>query len=178
MESDSLYEILGVPQDADAELIRAAYRKIAMKCHPDRTNNDPAATQRFRLVTEAFKTLTDPVRRAAHDRRFEPVRSVEQLFREHEIGRRVVFEATPSAPAEPRRGADACVLVLRSRLMKARGGILPLKIEGDVVQTRIPLEVQADLADVRLCTLAHLGSPGRNGGENGDLLIVILEEGE
>ena len=172
------YEILGVPQIADAEQIRAAYRKIAKKDHPDRSQNDAEAIVRFQQATEAYQTLIDPVKRLAYDRKFEPVRSIGQLFREHEAGQRASSSALPAAPAEPKRGADACVVLSRSRLAKARGGILQVTIRGDVVQSQVPLEVPSDIRDLRVCTLPHLGSPGRNDGENGDLLLLFIDENE
>lgn len=61
------YEVLGVLQDASTDEIRSAYRREAMKWHPDR-NNDPNAPRMMQLVNRAWETLGDPEKRAQHDR--------------------------------------------------------------------------------------------------------------
>ncbi len=62
------YDILGVPRDADEEQIKKAYRKLAMKYHPDRNNGSEEAEARFKELSEAYEVLKDPQRRAAYDR--------------------------------------------------------------------------------------------------------------
>ena len=52
------YTVLGVPREATLADIKKAYRKLARRHHPDRNNGDPAATERFRQITEAYEALT------------------------------------------------------------------------------------------------------------------------
>src|ERR1700722_18704417 len=61
------YAILGVTRDATLIQVKRAYRKLAKQFHPD-VNNAPDAAERFRELTEAYDTLTDPARRASYDR--------------------------------------------------------------------------------------------------------------
>lgn len=62
------YQVLGVPRDADAETIKAAFRRQAMEHHPDRNPGDRAAEERFKELSEAYALLRDPEQRARYDR--------------------------------------------------------------------------------------------------------------
>jgi molecular chaperone DnaJ len=62
------YEALGVSRDADGATIKSAYRKVALRDHPDRNPNDKAAEERFRVAAEAYAVLSDPDKRARYDR--------------------------------------------------------------------------------------------------------------
>jgi molecular chaperone DnaJ len=63
------YEILGVPKNASEEEIKKAYRKLAMKYHPDRNQGDSAKTaeEKFKEAKEAYEMLSDPQKKAAYD---------------------------------------------------------------------------------------------------------------
>ena len=62
------YEVLGVDRSASVEDIKKAYRKIALKSHPDRHPGDKHAEERFKEASEAYQVLSDPERRAQFDR--------------------------------------------------------------------------------------------------------------
>jgi molecular chaperone DnaJ len=62
------YEILEVSRDADADAITKAYRKLAMRYHPDRNVGDPAAEEKFKEAAAAYDVLRDPDKRARYDR--------------------------------------------------------------------------------------------------------------
>jgi len=61
------YEVLGIEKDADVNTIKRAYRKLAMKYHPDRNPDDNEAAEQFREVTEAYEVLSDETKRARYD---------------------------------------------------------------------------------------------------------------
>jgi molecular chaperone DnaJ len=62
------YEVLGVDRGAGRDEIKAAYRKLAVKYHPDRNPGDKEAEERFKEAAEAYAVLSDPERRAHYDR--------------------------------------------------------------------------------------------------------------
>jgi len=62
------YEVLGVPRDADAKAIKEAFRKLALRYHPDR-NKSPDAEERFKEIAAAYAILSDPKKRADYDAR-------------------------------------------------------------------------------------------------------------
>jgi molecular chaperone DnaJ len=62
------YEILGVAKSADADALKAAFRKLAKQYHPDANRDDPTAEAKFKEIAEAYEVLSDPQKRAAYDR--------------------------------------------------------------------------------------------------------------
>ena len=68
MAKRDFYEILGVDKNADDAAIKKAYRKIAMKYHPDRNPDDKAAEEKFKEAAEAYEVLSDADKRARYDR--------------------------------------------------------------------------------------------------------------
>ena len=62
------YELLGVSRDADGGTIKSAYRKLAMKHHPDRNPGCSESEAKFKAISVAYDCLKDPQKRAAYDR--------------------------------------------------------------------------------------------------------------
>ncbi|MDO6459871.1 molecular chaperone DnaJ [Granulosicoccaceae sp. 1_MG-2023] len=67
MSERDYYEVLGVDKSAGSAELKKAYRRLAMKYHPDRNQNNPDAEANFKEVKEAFEILSDPQKRAAYD---------------------------------------------------------------------------------------------------------------
>ncbi len=68
MAGKDFYEILGVKNNASASEIKKAYRKLAMKFHPDQNKDNPQAEEKFKEINEAYDVLKDEQKRAAFDR--------------------------------------------------------------------------------------------------------------
>jgi molecular chaperone DnaJ len=67
MAKKDYYEVLGVPKNASQEEIKAAYRKLALKYHPDRNPNNKEAENKFKEAAEAYEMLSNPEKRKRYD---------------------------------------------------------------------------------------------------------------
>jgi len=74
------YAVLGVPETADADAIKKAYRKMAREYHPDRNAGDKVAEEKFKDAQEAYDTLSDPEKRKAYDLRRNGPRSFDDVY--------------------------------------------------------------------------------------------------
>ena len=67
MAKRDYYEVLGVNKDASDDDLKKAYRRLAMKWHPDRNPDNPKAEEHFKEAKEAYEVLSEPQKRAAYD---------------------------------------------------------------------------------------------------------------
>lgn len=67
MSKRDYYEVLGVEKSASAQELKKAYRRVAMKYHPDRNPGDTAAEEKFKEASEAYEVLSDAQKKAAYD---------------------------------------------------------------------------------------------------------------
>jgi len=70
MANRDYYEVLGINRAADEEAIKKAFRRLAMKHHPDRNPNNPKAEELFKEAKEAYEVLSDANKRAAYYHRY------------------------------------------------------------------------------------------------------------
>jgi len=90
MPDKNYYKILGVPESASKDEIKKAYRKLAMKYHPDHNKGDKQAEAKFKDVSEAYAVLSDPEKRKQYDTfgaaGFQHRYSQEDIFRDFDFG--------------------------------------------------------------------------------------------
>ncbi len=127
------YEVLGVPRDATPAAIKDAFRRLALRYHPDR-NKEPAAEERFREIAEAYAVLSDPKKRSTYDARgfagvagFTPEDlfggvDFEDLFGGLDLGAGGLFQRFFGRRRRPARGADLEVPIEVSLERVATGG--------------------------------------------------------
>jgi len=122
MAKRDYYELLGVDRSASEEDIKKAYRKLAVKYHPDKNPGDKTAEERFKEIGEAYEALSDPQKRAAYDQyghaAFDPrlrggrgggFHDPFEIFREAFGGGSIfddLFGGGRADPTGPQRGSD------------------------------------------------------------------------
>jgi DnaJ-class molecular chaperone len=193
--SDDPYKVLGVAKTASAEEIRAAYRKLAKKHHPDLNPGNKAAEETFKKVSAANDLLSDPEKRARFDKgeidasgtEREPPRSYRH-YAQGNGGERYaagggfgggggfedifanIFEQQRGGRAGPARGADARYVLEAAFLDAVNGATRRLTLpDGQVLDVKIPHGTE----DGHVLRLRGRGEPGHNGGPAGDALIEI-----
>ncbi|WP_431281832.1 DnaJ C-terminal domain-containing protein [Humitalea sp. 24SJ18S-53] len=195
--ADDPYKVLGLARDATPEAIKAAYRKLARKHHPDLNPGKPAAEALFKAASAANDLLSDPDRRAAFDRgeidaEGQPLRPTGGYRQQAEgaPGERYrpggaygagnadvfedlfadMFEARRRAEAAPRRGQDQAYRLAVPFLSAALGATEHLTMpDGHSLAVKIPPGVVTG----QILRLRGKGAPGRNGGPDGDAMIEL-----
>src|SRR5260370_3675763 len=94
------YQTLGVSRTASEKEIKSAYRRLARQFHPD-VNKDPKATDRFKLINEAYEVLSDPKKRSKYD---QLGADWERIQRGQEFARQYQSQPSPGAGQAPRLG--------------------------------------------------------------------------
>ncbi len=88
--ADNYYKILGIDKTASAADIKKAYRKLALKYHPDKTEGDKTLEDKFKRISEAYAVLSDPEKRNQYDTYgsadFQQRYSQEDIFRNFDLG--------------------------------------------------------------------------------------------
>src|SRR5437870_2452934 len=141
------YETLEVERSADESGLKSAFRKLAMKWHPDKNPGDASSEVRFKEINEAYEILKDPQKRAAYDR----VRHAQGFFQ--------VERTCPTCHGRGQTIEDPCTSCTGSgRVTRERA-----------LQVNIPAGVE----DGTRIRLAGEGEAGVRGGPPGDLYIFL-----
>ena len=188
---DDPYKILGVAKTATVDEIRKAYRKLAKALHPDANPDNKAAEERFKSVSQAFKLLSDPQKRAEYDAGqragFGPGAGHGmgggmgagargpfnfRQTRQNSRGFDDIFSDlfTAQTREAPRKGADVRQILTIDFLAAASGGKHRVTLPGG---RAVEVAVPSGAADGQVLRLRGQGDPSPVGGQAGDALIEI-----
>lgn len=207
MEYKDYYKILGVERDAQPDEIKKAYRKLAVKYHPDKNFGDKSAEEKFKEISEAYQVLGNAESREKYDNLGANWKQYENAgfgagyggyqgfgsqggfsdlggsgfsdFFEMFFGSQgrggfdfgdFVGGSRRSGAARPVKGKDLNA-TLSITLLEAYQGTQRLLNIGD--QT-IKISIKPGVKDGQVLRVKGKGNPGRNGGENGDVLLKIV----
>jgi curved DNA-binding protein len=199
MEFKDYYETLGVKPDANEAQIKAAYRKLARKYHPD-VSKEAGAEEKFKSVNEAYEVLRDKEKRAAYDNlraggyrggdQFRPPPEWAQQhgaggfqfrdFGEGDVGGFSDFfeslfgqRAGARSARGPMRGRDVRAGVAIDLQTAYTGGRQRLGLRDAQGERTLEVNIPAGILPGRVIRLAGQGEPGAQGGPAGDLLLEV-----
>jgi curved DNA-binding protein len=198
VEFKDYYDILGVKPDASEADIKAAYRKLARKYHPDK-NKDAGAEEKFKAINEANEVLRDAEKRRAYDQvraggyrqgeQFRPPPNWGQGGQGFEFGEggegdfsdffeslfgRGAGGARQQGQPRPRRGRDVQAHVQIDLQTAFDGGRTRLSLDDGSGKERVlEVKIPAGIQPGKVIRLSGQGHPGAAGGPNGDLLLEV-----
>jgi len=200
MEYKDYYKILGVSKNASQEEIKKAFRKLAVKYHPDKNPGDKSAEAKFKEINEANEVLSDPVKRKQYDELGSNWKQYQRgdgfdwnKYRQHHTdfddsffsnfgnsGFSDFFEAFFG------RGFNQGRTRNRSGHIKYKGQDIHAELSVSLEEAfkgsekifeingqKIKLKIRKGIRDGQVLKLTGKGYPGQNGGSPGDLLITV-----
>lgn len=201
MSKRDFYEVLGVANSASEKDIKKAYKKLAMKFHPDKNPDDPSAAEKFKEVKAAYEVLTDKEKRAAYDQfghsafdnpgmgggqrggfggagygDFDDIfgGAFGDMF-SHARGGRGGFGSRYST--RPQKGEDLqyTMEIDLEDAIKGASRVIDLPVfEGNTqVNKKLNIKIPAGIEDTGRIRLSGKGHPGVNGGPQGDVYIQM-----
>lgn len=197
------YKILGLGKSASSDEIKKAYRKLARKHHPDLNPNDKQSNQLFQQINEANEVLSDPDKRKKYDEYGEHWKNADQL---EEVRRQQSDGGSRQQDPGGFSGSDFgggdfsdfFGSLFGNQGRSSQGRDVKYKGQDYKAELRVPLReafttqqqtltvnekkaritIPAGIADGQVIKLKGHGSPGVNGGPNGDLYITFVIEPE
>ena len=190
------YAVLGVDKTADKDQIKKAYRKLAIKYHPDKNPDDKNAEARFKEVSEAYAVLSDPEKKRQYDQfgeaGFHQRFSQEDIFRNADFGdifREFGFgdgddifsqlfgggrrPGTRSQRPRPVKGQDYLMRITIPFRQAILGGDRRIDLDRDGTNEHIQVRIPVGVEPGQKLRISGKGGPGISGGPPGDLLLEI-----
>lgn len=185
MKFQDYYSVLGVGRTATADEIKKAFRKLAVKFHPDKAGGDAAAEEKFKQINEAYDVLSDPEKRKKYDTLGKNWKQYDQEQAARGRGFQgdggafgdsgfsdffeAFFNQNTSGPRQ-RGGRDVQASFEISLEDAFHGATKTISIN----EAAVNLKLKPGIADGQVLRLKGRGNPGRQGGPAGDLLLTIL----
>jgi curved DNA-binding protein len=198
MDYKDYYKVLGVKKDASIDEIKKAYRKLAVKYHPDKNPGDKAAEEKFKEANEANEILGNPEKRKKYDEmganwqqyannpygQGRPAGGPQGFNTEEFYGDGSQFSSFFESifggggggfgnqrrrTNRPSRGQDAEATIELTLEESFHGTSRQVTLDG----AKLNLKFKPGTAEGQILRLKGKGNPGQGGGENGDLLITV-----
>ena len=200
MEYKDYYKILGVDKKASQDDVKKAYRKLAVKFHPDKNPGDKKAEEKFKEINEANDVLSDPAKRKKYDDLGENWQSQSQGFpndfgqqsRRRQGGQQFYsseesqfsdfFESVFGSGAGGGFGGSSKQRGRMQRQGEDHQAETTITLEEafngtsrqvNLANQTLNLKLKPGIADGQILRMKEKGGPGMNGGPNGDLFITI-----
>lgn len=186
MEYKDYYNVLGIERNATQDEIKKAYRKLAVKYHPDKNAGNKEAEERFKEISEAYQVLGNADSRKKYDELGANWKQYENTgfsgsytnagfnasgfsdFFDMFFGG---FHAgTGRRSARPVKGSDINATMTLTLLEAYQGTQRVLNLDNNSLK----INIKPGVRDGQILRLKGKGNIGRNGGENGDLLLKVV----
>jgi len=198
MAATDYYKVLGVDKKATPEEIKKAFRKLAVKYHPDRNPNDKAAEDKFKEINEAYAVLSDPKKKEEYDTfgssGFHKQYSQEDIFRGFDFSN--VYRDMGAGGGEdifsrlfgggfgrgagrggfrggPQRGGDLEMEVDIAFREAAQGAEKQIAFRRSGQREELKIKIPAGVDNGSKIRIAGKGGQGEGGGPDGDLFLII-----
>ena len=198
MANTDYYKTLGIDKNAPAEEIKKAFRKLAVKYHPDRNPDNKAAEDKFKEINEAYAVLSDPKKKEEYDTfgssGFHKQYSQEDIFRGFDFsnvykdmgagGGEDIFSRLFGGSfgrgggrggfrAGPKRGGDLEMEVEIGFRDAAQGAEKQVGFRRNGQREELKIKIPAGVDNGSKIRLSGKGSQGEGGGPDGDLFLAI-----
>ena len=197
MEYKDYYKILGVERSASQDEIKKAYRKLAVKYHPDKNPDDKVAEEKFKEISEAYQVIGNADSRKKYDELGANWKQYENAGFNGFGGGGQGFSASGFSDffdmffggqgggagfdirdfmgggrrsSRPAKGSDLNATINMTLLEAYQGSQRMLDLNGNTIK----ITIKPGVRDGQVLRIKGKGNPGRNGGDNGDLLIKVV----